>query len=293
MFTQQKAKNYGKDKIKDLSGLWYLSKKYDGHQIFIEKVGTEVKFFTSNHKQFNIESIREPLSHLEQDFVFIGEYLYDCAGKLGDRANSSKITTFRVNYSKNISNAPELEDKSKVMIFDCIPLSRVDKEYSKGAQFNLIFNGRIEFLQSLQLPKALEVVTYQLCGLEEALGLVERWVSGGWEGGMLMKPDSHYHFGKRVHHAVKLKGRNTADLLCMRVNPGTGKYKGLIGSLYLQDKQGRVVSVGSGLCDVARRAPESDYIGKVIEIEYERIDDTYIQPVYKGVRADKTVKDID
>ena len=80
MFKQQKAKTYGKDKIKDYSGLWRLSKKYDGHQIFIEKIGTEVKFFTSNHKQFDIAIIRRHLETLQGDFTLIGEYLYDCDG---------------------------------------------------------------------------------------------------------------------------------------------------------------------------------------------------------------------
>ena len=108
-----------------------------------------------------------------------------------------------------------------------------------------------------------------------------------------MSPDSAYNVGKRVHHAVKLKGRHTADLLCIGITPGTGKYKGMIGSLTLMDKEGRRVSVGSGLCDVARAGNKADFINKVIEIQYERIDDTYIQPVYIGIRADKNEMEID
>jgi ATP-dependent DNA ligase len=286
MFKQQKAKTYGKDKIKDLTGQWYLSKKYDGHQVFIEKIGTAVNFYTSNHKQFNIEAIREPLSHLEEDFVLIGEYLYDCDGKLGSRATSTKVTTFRTNFGKGLENSKELEEKSKIMIFDCIPIRTEE-------QFNSSFRARIGYLQDLKLPKHLEVVSYQVVDIDTALGLVENWVTGGWEGGMLMQPNSPYLYGKRVHHAVKLKGRHTADLICVRTTNGTGKYTGLIGSLVLMDKAGRTVSVGSGLCDITRGEPPEDFIGKVIEIQYERIDETYIQPVYIGTRADKTKEEID
>jgi len=289
MFKQQKAKTYGKDKIKDLTGTWRLSKKYDGHQVFIEKIGTTVNFYTSNHKQFNIEVIRKHLSTLEHDFVLIGEYLYDCDGKLGSRATSTKVTTFRTNFGKGLENPKELEEKSKIMIFDCIPI------FGDGAAFDTPYDQRIIFMQEkvdINIPQ-LEHEEGILCKLQDALATVDKWVSDGWEGGMLIRPDSTYHYGKRVHHAVKLKGRHTADLLCIGTTGGEGKYQGMIGSLTLRDKAGRTVSVGSGLCDIARDEPPEGFIGKVIEIQYERIDETYIQPVYIGTRADKTKEEID
>jgi len=287
MFKQQKAKTYGKDKIKDLSGTWRLSKKYDGHQVFIEKIGTEVKFFTSQGKQFNIEVIREPLSTLEEDFVLIGEYLYNCDGKLGSRAKSAKLTTFRTNYSKGKLNNTIDEELSKVMIFDCIQLC------ANTSLYNMPFTERINFLMQLELPKQLQVVhTTTLCTFETAKDLVETWVLNGWEGGMLMRPDAPYDYGKRVHHAVKLKGRPTADLLCIQIAPGTGKYEGLIGSLALRDSEGRIVYVGSGLSDEQRNKTKDYFIGKIIEISYEQVNDTtYIQPVFVGVRLDKDKED--
>jgi len=292
MFKQQKAKTYGKDKIKDITGVWRLSKKYDGHQIFIEKKGTTVQFFTSNHKQFNIEPIRKHLSTLQEDFILIGEYLYNCDGKLGDRANSSKVTTFRTNFAKGLLNTKELEEKSKIMIFDAIIIK------DDMALFDMAFANRHLFISNVvtkvgipQLLQANEMTnTYDL---EAALDQVSYWVKQGWEGGMLIRPDSPYEYGKRVHHTVKLKGRHTADLLCIGISPGIGKYEGMIGSLRLKDSNGLEVSVGSGLCDVARGGPKDNFIGKVIEIQYERIDDTYIQPVYIGVRADKIKEEID
>ena len=282
MFKQQKAKTYGKDKIKDLSGLWSLSKKYDGHQIFIEKLATTVNFYTSSGKQFNIESIREPLSHLEEDFILIGEYLYDCDGKLGSRASSAKVTTFRTNFAKGLENPKELEEKSKIMIFDCI-----------GWCFTTNYTKRMEILKGLRLPKALEAVESIQTTFQDAKEISEIWTDLGWEGGMLIRPESPYEPNKRVHHAIKLKGRHTADLLCIRTTAGKGKYQGKIGSLVLLDKNHRVVSVGSGLCDVAREQTVDTYVNKVIEIQYERIDDTYIQPVYIGIRQDKTKEEID
>jgi len=296
-FKPQKAKTYGKDKIKDLSGAWRLSKKYDGHQIFIVKQGSSVEFFTSQWKQFNIEVIREPISKLNEDFVLIGEFLWDSDGKLGSRSKSAKLTTFRTNFKKGLENLKEDEEKVKVMVFDCI-LRNVDGILL----FKHPYFSRYQQMEQIPLPKYLEVVESILVGtttplhslsFRGALATVDLWVSQGWEGGMLIRPDSTYHKGKRVHHAVKLKGRHTADLLCVGVEEGEGKYEGLIGSLELQDSQGRTVFVGSGLNDAQRAFDDDYFIGRVIEIEYERIDDTYIQPVFKCVRNDKTIEEID
>jgi DNA ligase-1 len=175
------------------------------------------------------------------------------------------------------------------MVFDCIKIGA-----GGGLRTNSHFHYRFQTLQSLKLPKELTIITsHSVISLEDALAIVDDWVSQGWEGGMLIRPDSTYHPGKRVHHAVKLKGRHTADLLCIGTTDGEGKYQGMIGSLTLRDKAGRVVNVGSGLCDADRNSTKDEYIGKVIEIQYERIDDTYIQPVYIGTRADKTKEEID
>lgn len=287
MLKPQKAKTLHKDKIKDLTGLFKYSIKYDGHQIFIVKRGASVKFYTSNWKQFNIEPLRVHLSTLEADFILIGEYLYGCEGKLGDRAFSSMLTTFRTNYNKGLHNDIIDELQTKVKVFDCIPIVMgIDcYEYT--------FDNRRLFLEKLKLPKGLEVVAVQ----EGTLDIIElnalTVVKEGWEGLMAIRGDSQYLIGKRVHHAFKVKPRLTADLLCIGVNPGLGKYVGLIGSLRCRDSKGLEVDVGSGLSDDYRNKSKDTFIGKVIEVEYERIDDTYIQPVFKYIRLDKTKLEID
>ena len=45
----------------------------------------------------------------------------------------------------------------------------------------------------------------------------------------------------------------------------------MIGSLVLKDSKGRIVKVGSGLDDNDRSKKQPDFIGKVIEVEYEQI----------------------
>ena len=74
---------------------------------------------------------------------------------------------------------------------------------------------------------------------------------------------------------------------------GEGKYEGKIGALILIDSEDREVRVGSGLSDEQRSKTKMHYYGQVIEIEYERIDSTYIQPIFKCIRDDKEPGEID
>ena len=289
MLKQQKAKTYSKDKIKDLTGLFMLSKKYDGHQVFIEKRGLGVRFFTSNHKEFYIEHIAKELSVLRDDFIIIGEYLFDCKGKLGDRASSTKVTTFRTNFNKSLKNDIVDEKKSIIKIFDFLPIVSgvVHTDFSFDTRRLCLSNSSIDTIENLHIVECIPLY------LPRALERVQTWVSQGWEGGMLIRGYEAYYPGKRVHHAIKLKGRQTADLECIGVLPGEGKYNNLIGSLVLRDTMGLEVSVGSGLSDAQRHQEPKDFLNKVIEIQYERVDKTYIQPVFIAIRGDKSLRELD
>jgi len=127
--------------------------------------------------------------------------------------------------------------------------------------------------------------------LEEFLELV---VGLGYEGLMLKDPNWLWKDTKsRTIECAKYKKRPTADLWCIGVTEGEGKYEGMIGALVLVDSQGREVSVGSGLNDDDRAVPPSYFINEVIEIDYEQIIDTYIQPTFITIRLDKTKEEID
>jgi ATP-dependent DNA ligase len=70
---------------------------------------------------------------------------------------------------------------------------------------------------------------------------------------------------------VKIKEVYDADLYCVGVKLGKGKYEGKIGSLTLQTSCGRVeVDCGSGLTDFDRNKNPDEFIGKIIEIQYNK-----------------------
>ena len=260
---------------------YFVSKKYDGNQVFIAKCGDRVRWFTSDWKEFNLPKTGTELMNITHDFVIMVEMNYDTIGKFGDRnLVQGKITTERVRFNKGLECSLD-ESKVHIKAFDYLTFD------NRGVIDNHLFSRRIELLGLLipWLPGNIKVVSNHLMKGSQAKVYAKELAEEGWEGCMCMKPDEYYHIGKKVNHSIKLKDRQTADLLCTGV-----KYSDInpkdIGSVIVQDKEGRVCAAG-GLPHNLKRKDPSFFIGKIIEIKYEQIADTYIQPVYEGIRDDK------
>lgn len=292
LFEVQKGKAFDKLPVSSLktfdTDTFAVSTKYDGNQIFIVKRNNKVTWFTSDWKQFDVPGLGTELLNNKSDFILIAEFMYNCEGKLGDRPKSAILTTLRTCWNKSINNPKTFkEELCNIKVFDCL-MYNIDGIFS-GLNTNTKYTDRITTAHLLHLPNQISVVRYRLMTGKKSIEYTKQLVNDGWEGTMNIDADSTYKFGKRVNYSVKLKYRKTADLLCIDVLAGEGKYAEMIGALVLQDSEGRVVSVGSGLSDSDRRPELIDwYVGKIVEIEYEQIMDTYIQPVFKEVRLDKT-----
>lgn len=290
-FKPQKGKAYEKLPNKSLesfdSSTWIVSTKYDGNQVFITKQNGKVRMFTSDWKEFYIKLVANEVHTLPGNFVIIGEFTHNCSGKLGDRVRSAILTTYRTNFSKVLNNPPALETNSNIRVFDILYYTPNNSHLIT----ELPYETRIKQVGiTLATTKLLRPIHWiKVSGLEAKV-FAKKLVAEGWEGIMCVSPHSYYVAGKRVNSSVKIKFRKTADLLCVGIEDGEGKYEGMIGALILKDSKGRTVNVGSGLDDSQR---VGDYIGKVIEIEYEQIMDTYIQPTFIRIRDDKTSEEID
>jgi len=188
------------------------------------------------------------------------------------------MTTWRTNTSKGIKCNMQ---NNKFMVFDMITLSQEQ------------FSERFEMLKYINMPINLELVDHMIADMSTAQLYASLVCNQGYEG-IYLKHKTHINReGKRVNDAIKIKLRPTADLLCIAVEEGEGKYEGMIGSLVLQDSKGRIVKVGSGLDDSDRACSVNRYIDAIVEIEYEQIIDTYIQPTFIAIRLDKNKREID
>jgi len=276
---QCKGKDINKIPISRLENNFYASTKYDGHYVQICKFGDDIRFFTSGGKEFYHELAADELSINDSDFILEAEFIANTTGVLGSRGKAAKLTTYRTNYEKGLGNntLDMLNDKFKV--FDIIIPG-------------MHFEERLTILEDLDFYNIVTPVHFsELLTLSECEILANSMVGLGFEGLFLKSPKHLYLEGKRVNNAIKLKPRPTADLICIDTIEGEGKYIGMIGSLVLRDSYGIEVKVGSGLSDSQRKLKPDYFKGKIIEIEYEQILDTYIQPTFIQIRDDKQESD--
>ena len=113
-------------------------------------------------------------------------------------------------------------------------------------------------------------------------------VQNGGEGLMLRKKDST---GARKSDFAKLKPRDDADATVIARNPGKGRHAGRMGSLTVEDENGRRFRVGSGFTDAQRENPPPT--GAVITYRHSGFTNTGLPrfPVFLRARDDEPQND--
>ncbi|MGE4420562.1 MAG: hypothetical protein AB7D38_12145 [Sulfurimonas sp.] len=260
---------------------WIVMPKYDGNYVQIHKIDNIVRFFTSGGEEFYLPNTATQLILLNKNvnFAIEAEFIAASLGKKGDRTFAAKLTTYRADFKKGIKTL-DIPEYNTLKVFDAIHL-HIRGEHN--------FASRLSFLKTIvNLPKNMTLVETSEVDFDGAISYAKKLIATGYEGAVAKHINHVYKAGK-VNTAIKIKERPTADLLCTGVIPGVGKYAGKIGSLLLKDSTGREVAVGSGLSDVFRNFAAKHFIGKVVEIEYEQILNTYIQPTFVRVREKKEI----
>jgi len=140
------------------------------------------------------------------------------------------------------------------------------------------------------------VKTETMSTLDECIEFYDKMRAAGEEGSIIKFANMPWE-DKRSKQMIKLKAEESADLLVVGVEEGSGKYAGMIGALVVETSCGKLrSSVGTGFDDEARSKDPSEYIGRIIEVAYnERITskgrdtESLFLPVFKGIRYDKSV----
>lgn len=123
------------------------------------------------------------------------------------------------------------------------------------------------------------------------------WNSGG-EGAIVRYAHAYYQPGKRDWTMVKYKQGVSYDLEVVSLQPGHGKYEGMLGALICRFRDGKTVTVGSGLTDEQRRmwSPTpaflnlgDDIMHKIVQVDAmaESKNGVLREPRFKGIRYDK------
>lgn len=199
-------------------------------------------------------------------------------------------------------------------LFDAVPLSAFK---TGGPGLETPYAKRRELIDMIALVNRevgapVEVVPSYLAGsMNEVMAFYDRFRSRGLEGAMLKNRDGHYH-KKRAFDWMKIKPKETEDLVIVGAEEGTGKYVGMLGALIVRREHpagsGNYVQVrvGSGFSDDERAqlwkdyqhdlalspgTPPADYrlIGRMSEVEFHEItpDGSLRHPRHKRFRDDK------
>ena len=251
-----------------------------------------VEYRSRNGKELdllgNLDKEFIEMSH-GMDVVFDGELLVKIDGKVADRQTGNGI------LSKAGKGTISKEEAALVCatVWDMIPYIYFVDSYCPTP-----YNTRLARLQECIVSDRIEAVPSVIVNnIEEAREIFEGYLADGKEGIILKGMDGEWE-DKRSKSQIKFKGELECDLVVTGVEPGTGKYQGMLGSLICASSDNLIiVGVGSGLNDEQRQSLGSDIVGKVIAVKYNaRIVNkqgghSLFLPIFIEVRDDKTEAD--
>ena len=179
--------------------------------------------------------------------------------------NSTKYTKIIDECTQKEQEYSDIEHGLIFVIWDSLTLS----EFEEGISTRPYTKRQGEAIRVCFLTSRLKPVpSFRVYSIKEAQAIADDYISEGGEGAIIKKLDSVWKEGTSKD-LVKIKAVLDADLICVGVDEGSGKYKNKIGALILETLCGRLsVKVGTGLSDADREKPFEYYIGKVIEIQY-------------------------
>ena len=297
---------------------WLTQKKLDGTFSYIIIHKGTVTLLTRAGTQWTSDKLSEELKGVE-DIVLIGEALVKENGRELDRKTGNglinsfikreatldslelKLTKTKANSTQEGNLTFKLVDKKDEFastdqrlyfeVWDSLTL----QEFEAGISARPYTQRFGEAIRVTFSTKSINPVpSFKVYSLKEAEDIAMDYMGEGYEGAILKKSDSIWKDGTSKD-MLKIKAVLDADLLCVDVEEGSGKYKGKVGALVLETSCGRLkVKVGTGLTDKDRDKPFNYYTGKVIEIQYNEFiksksksTDSLFLPRFIEVREDK------
>ena len=304
-FKVQLAHPYEKyaDKIK---GKFYITQKLDGHRTIcvIDKPNDSVKFLTrKGHRIYGLNEIENDIRR-----TFMKTLKRDAVVVLDGEITVSKKCLPKDIFSETSKIIRKDGDKVGLQfnIFDML----LHEDFLAGKS-KQEYSARREALDSLMFIYLLNTeplvkyivhvpVLYQGTDKDEIAKWSDWATQQGHEGIMLNTADGFYET-KRNSGLLKVKKFHNADVLCLSVFEGTGKYYGTLGGITI-DYKGTSVGVGSGFTDEERDyywKNQDEIIGKIIDVQFfeettnDKNDGISLRfPTIKSVRTDKTIEDI-
>lgn len=236
----------------------------------------------------------EGLEHITDELCPWQDVVFDGELTLKDKTGLTDNEAFR--KATGILNSDGDKSAIKFTIFDMLDAD----EFDDGESLNPYRERRIRldrFGYANRLSESVSVLPCLYQGVEQSVidQLLKIAVNADKEG-LMVNRDTVYKC-KRHPGILKVKRFYTMDLPIIRLEEGTGKYKGVMGSIVV-DYKGNEVGVGTGFTDEQRRAmwEQRDSLpGVLAEVKYKEISrnkqtgaESLQFPVFVGLRTDKS-----
>lgn len=274
----------------------FVQLKMDGMRFNAIVRGNKCEFRTRNGRHIDL------LGELESDFVDLAagtDLVFDGELTVEDAAGTLDRKTGNGILNKSLKGTISAEEAKLVVatIWDEIDIQAFDNGIEDDHPYSFRF-GCLRERVAQGFDKIRLVPNHVVNSLDEARDLFTEYHSAGQEGIILKTTDGFWE-NKRSKNLIKFKGELECDLKITAIEPGTGKYQGLVGSLVCESSDGQLkVSVGSGLRDEDRVAlNSSSIIGKIISVKYnakitnKQGETSLFLPIFVELREDKSEAD--
>ena len=280
---------------------WYISEKYDG----IRAIWDGEKFISRGQKVF---------TYVPDYFIELMPPGIALDGEMWISRNNfkevSRISTLKIGRSKSQKEIDKIwkgtndNNSVKYMVYD-LPNSTQSFE-TRMKLLEQIINDRKQvwhdILENIDECPIKFTKQNKIENMAQLINTYKEFTSKGAEGVMLRAPNSPYET-KRSKYLLKYKIKDDAEAIVRGYTMGTGKYKGLLGSLdcelILDQKPcGVMFNIGTGFTDKDRteynNSKSSLYIpiGSIVSFSYMELSEDSVprHPVYRGIRDDFEIK---
>ena len=219
-----------------------VQRKEDGSFAYlIKEAGKSAEAITRSGNKYPIEFTQKLATGLPDGYVIIGELLVEDDGVELDRKTGNGILN-------SILKGGDVDNglKFKLSAWDCI--TPVELKLGKSIT---PYKERMSHLNWVWKDI---VPTYNVNSLKEAYAIYSKFTADGKEGAVLKTHNFTWSSGTSKD-CIKLKVEFECDLKVIGMTEGTGKAKGMMGSLTVASSDGKIVSdIGTGFSDEARKA---------------------------------------
>lgn len=278
--TPSDLENRDPKTLKKIPKQFYTQYKIDGYRlnIWVHENG-DIEIRTRNGKTVTgyTELEKEAQEKLPKGYVYDGEVV---APELFDWIESNKnnkgVTANRELFTEVMSHAFKKEDNKKGIfnLFDMIPIKEWNDQAPTETLTQRLTNIETminsEELQHIKIVPTSRLYDNSPYSIEKLLAEFREFLRIGFEGIMIKDANAKYEF-KRSKSLIKMKQMDNIDLSVTGIFEGEGKYKGMMGGVYV-DYKGYQVGVGSGWSDEQRIKYFNNpnlIVGKTIEVKYQ------------------------